>query len=897
MKKQKENPKAKSPSGAIQEEVITTHINADFDALASMIAAKKLYPQAALVFPGSQEKNLRNFFLHSMSYLFDFTKIKHVDLDRIKRLILVDTRQKNRIGKFANLANRKNVEIHIYDHHHDSEDDIHGQVEVIRDVGATTSILTELIRQKNIPISADEATIMCLGIHEDTGSFTFASTRPDDYQAAAWLADRGANPNLIADMLTREFSAEQVWLLSDLTRSATKRIINGIEVVIASVTREEYIGDFAVLVHKFMEMENLDVIIALAQMEDKIYMVARSRVEEVNVADIALAFGGGGHPQAASATIKNKTLIQMERSLQALLRSRIIPKKVARDMMSSPVIHISPSGTLQEAAVAMTKYNINVLIVLDDEGHLLGYVSRQVVEKAVYFGLGDIPIRDYMTIEFSTVDPNASLKEVQERIIEEKLRILPVVEEGKVLGVITRTDLLNILVGGPVIPDFLYESRHANHFLRKKNMAAMLKERLPRRVIKLLKAFGNVADMMGYNAYLVGGLVRDVILKRDNLDVDIVIEGDGIKFAQEFAAHHEVKVRSHKKFGTVVLIFPDEFKVDVATARIETYDSPAAPPNVEMSSLKMDLYRRDFTINTLAVKLNKRDYGTLVDYFGAQKDIKEKVIRVLHNLSFVEDPTRVLRAIRFEQRFEFKIGKLTLALMKNAVAINCFKDLSGRRLFLELKLLLSEQDPFKAIERMGEFDLLQIVSPQLSLGGDLRSLLRQIHGVISWFDLLYLEESYEPWRVYWHGLTSPLDVKALNQVAERMQMGETEKRSLLGQRLEVSNVLDKLYRMRADDNFSLYKLLSHYDTETLLYMMAKANNKTIKRHISNYFTRLKGSESILKGKDLKALGFEPGPLYKEIFDRLLEAKLNNLVRGKKDEIEFVKEKFGSYIEA
>jgi len=695
MKKQKENPKAKSPSGAVQEEVITTHINADFDALASMIAAKKLYPQAALVFPGSQEKNLRNFFLHSMSYLFDFTKIKHVDLDRIKRLILVDTRQKNRIGKFANLANRKNVEIHIYDHHHDSEDDIHGQVEVIRDVGATTSILTELIRQKNIPISADEATIMCLGIHEDTGSFTFASTRPDDYQAAAWLADRGANPNLIADMLTREFSAEQVWLLSDLTRSATKRIINGIEVVIASVTREEYIGDFAVLVHKFMEMENLDVIIALAQMEDKIYMVARSRVEEVNVADIALAFGGGGHPQAASATIKNKTLIQMERSLQALLRSRIIPKKVARDMMSSPVIHISPSGTLQEAAVAMTKYNINVLIVLDDEGHLLGYVSRQVVEKAVYFGLGDIPIRDYMTIEFSTVDPNASLKEVQERIIEEKLRILPVVEEGKVLGVITRTDLLNILVGGPVIPDFLYESRHANHFLRKKNMAAMLKERLPRRVIKLLKAFGNVADMMGYNAYLVGGLVRDVILKRDNLDVDIVIEGDGIKFAQEFAAHHEVKVRSHKKFGTVVLIFPDEFKVDVATARIETYDSPAAPPNVEMSSLKMDLYRRDFTINTLAVKLNKRDYGTLVDYFGAQKDIKEKVIRVLHNLSFVEDPTRVLRAIRFEQRFEFKIGKLTLALMKNAVAINCFKDLSGRRLFLELKLLLSEQDPFK----------------------------------------------------------------------------------------------------------------------------------------------------------------------------------------------------------
>jgi tRNA nucleotidyltransferase (CCA-adding enzyme) len=263
----------------------------------------------------------------------------------------------------------------------------------------------------------------------------------------------------------------------------------------------------------------------------------------------------------------------------------------------------------------------------------------------------------------------------------------------------------------------------------------------------------------------------------------------------------------------------------------------------------------------------------------------------------VEDPTRILRAIRFEQRFGFKIGKLTLALVKNAVAINCFKDLSGRRLFLELKLLLSEQDPLKAIERMDEFDLLQIISPHISLTDDLRGLLQQIQGVISWFDLLYLDEPYEPWKIYWQGLTSPLEAGVLDQVAERMQMGETEKAALVRQRLEVGKVLDTLFRMKREDNYTLYKLLSRYDTETLLYMMAKANNRTIKRHISNYFTKLKGAESILKGKDLKALGFKPGPLYKEIFDRLLEAKLNDLVRGKKDEIEFVRENFGEYIEA
>ena len=877
------------------EEVITTHINADFDAMASMIAAKKLYPGATLVFPGSQERSLRNFFLQSTSYLFNFSKIKHIDLDRIKRLILVDTRQRSRIGKFAELLEREDVEIHIYDHHPDSVDDIPGKKEIIREVGATTSILTEIIREKDISISSDEATIMCLGIHEDTGSFTFPSTKPADHLAAAWLSEQGANYNLISDMLTRELKAEQVWLLNDLTKSATTSIINGVEVVISRIIREDYIGDFAVLVHKFMEMENLNVIFALAQMRDKIYLVARSRVEDVNVAEIALTFGGGGHPQAASATIKNKTLVQVERSIQALLRSRINPQKKAGDMMSSPVIHITPQETISEAAAIMTKYNINVIIIIDKRENLTGYVTRQVVEKAVFFGLGQIRVKEYMDIEFSTVSPDAPLKVVQGLIINNKLRILPVVDDQKVVGVITRTDILNILVGGPVIPDFLYDSKHASHFIRKKNMAALLKERLPRRIINLFKDFGKVADMLGYNAYLVGGLVRDILLKHENLDVDIVIEGDGIRFAHEFAAQYEGRVRSHRKFATAVIIFPGGFKVDVATARMEYYESPAAPPIVETSSLKLDLFRRDFTINTLAIKLNRRHYGTLVDHFGAQKDIKEKVIRVLHNLSFVEDPTRVFRAIRFEQRFGFKIGKLTLALMKNAVNIECFKELTGRRLFLELKLLLMEQDPLLSIRRMNEFDILQFISPEIRFIKKLKNLLEEIKGVISWFDLLYLEEPYEPWKVYWHGLTSSLDTKALHQLFKKMHMIDQESHRMISQRLKVYKVLDELYRFMGDNNYALYTLLSQYDTDILLYMMAKANNEKIKRLISNYFTKLKGVKIMLKGRDLKGMGFQPGPIYKDIFDSLLEARLNNKASTKNDEINFVKERFGRWM--
>ncbi|MEJ2726381.1 MAG: CBS domain-containing protein, partial [Deltaproteobacteria bacterium] len=555
-----------------------------------------------------------------------------------------------------------------------------------------------------------------------------------------------------------------------------------------------------------------------------------------------------------------------------------------------PPISISPDESVKKAAESMTRYNINVLLVIDEAEALRGYVTRQIVEKAVFFGLEGIKVREYMNIEFSTVRPDTPLKEVQELIIRKKVRILPVVERDKAVGVITRTDLLNILVGDPLIPEFLYDPKTTAYLLRKKNMAAMLKERLPRKIIARLKSLGQVADSLGYNAYLVGGLVRDILLRRDNLDVDIVIEGDGIKFAHEFGARHEARVRSHRKFGTAVLVFPDDFKVDVATARMEYYESPGAPPIVETSSLKMDLYRRDFTINTLAIKLNKRHYGALIDYFGAQNDVKEKVIRVLHNLSFVEDPSRVLRAIRFEQRFGFKIGKLTLSLMKNAVKINCFKDFSGKRLFLELKLILKEQDPIRSIERMAELDLLQFISPEIQLTEEIRSLLEEIRKVIAWYGLLYLEEAFEPWKVYWHGLTAGLESRTLRSLAEHMGMVDLESRRMLHQREAVNEVMDVLFRFNGD-SYRLYTFLESYDTEILLFIMAKAGSEKIRRLISTYFTRLKGTRIELRGNDLLRMGFRPGPIYKKIFDRVLEAKLSNLVKTKADEVRYVKENF------
>jgi len=867
-------------------EIITTHINADFDAMASMIAAKKLYPEAFMVFPGSQEHNLREFLVESTFYFFDFAKIRDLEFDRISRLILVDTRQAGRIGKFEDVVKDKGVDVHIYDHHPDSEDDVSGSIEVIKPVGATVTILTELIRERGIQLTPDEATILTLGIYEDTGSFTFSSTTPADYEAARYLLTQGANLNMVSDMLTRELTAEQISLLHDLIHSATTHTINTIPICIARASVDKYIGDFALLVHKLMDMENLNVLFALARMEDRIYMVARSRIPEVNVGEIATVFGGGGHSSAASAT-----MIQVEEELFRILQSWINPKQRAKHLMSSPVISVSPKLSLQEAADLLTRYNINAAPVLDGE-LLVGILSRQMIDKGIYHGLQDAVVSDFMGTEVSSVSPDASLIEIQEHLLDLQQRLLPVVEGNKVVGVITRKDLLNTLLHDPSrIPTYLYEPVQQKENKRRKNISNVMKEQLPRRINEILQEAGRVAAQHGYRAYAVGGFIRDLVLRRPNLDIDIVVEGEGIVFAKDFAESYDARVRSYKKFGTAVVIFPDGFKIDVATARLEYYEYPAALPTVELSSLKLDLYRRDFTINTLAVELNPGRFGQLIDYFGAQRDFKDKAIRVLHNYSFVEDPTRVLRAIRYEQRLGFRIMKHTSNLIENAVKMKLLVQLSGRRLTNELKLILSEENPIPAIKRMNEYNLLPFLHPDILYGPSLERLLREIGSVLAWYDLSFIKNGCDPWLVYLLALIDPLSPEGLEEFCIRMEFAPRLASLLVEGREKAISVGKGFYRRPELRPSEVYHLLEDLSTEWLLFIMAKTQQEETRRAISRYFRDLREVEPKLRGRDLKDMGIPPGPVYRRILNQLLDGQLNGELSSREEEVEFVRQHF------
>jgi tRNA nucleotidyltransferase (CCA-adding enzyme) len=872
--------------------VITTHVNADFDALASMLAAQKLYPEALVVFPGSQEKNLKNFFINSMAYLFNMVDINRIDFDSITRLVLVDTRQTGRIGRLADLLGEPGVEIHIYDHHPPGDNDIKGTVEVHGQTGANVTILTEIIRDKEIAISPDEATIMCLGIYEDTGSFTFPSTTERDFRAAAYLLSQGANLNVVSNLIARELSPQQVVLLNDMIQAVTRYYVNGIEVVVTSVTMEKYMPDFAFLVQKMVKMENLDAIFAIARMENKIYVVARSRINEVDVGAILASLGGGGHPYAAAASIKGKTLAQTEKRLVEILYQKIKASRQAKDLMSSPAISINPDVICKKARNIITRYNLNALLVTEKINgieKLCGYITRQVIEKALYHKLDEVQVKDYMTTEVATVEPDADLIEIQKKIIDNKQRILPVVDNGTIVGVITRTDLLNILVrrSQPLPdegPDPAKEPPHAH----TRNIVRFMKERLSADLIRNLQQIGEAADEIGAGAYVVGGFVRDLFLYRSDEDIDIVIEGDGIAFAKKYAKMVGARIHTHQKFGTAVIIFPDGFKIDVASARMEYYKFPAALPVVEMSSIKLDLYRRDFTINTLAIQLNSNKFGTLIDFFSARKDIKEKIIRVLHNLSFVEDPTRVFRAIRFEQRFEFTIGKLTAGLIANAISMDFFRELSGKRVLTELRLILQEENPVAAIRRLNDFDLLKVIHPSIKLDKVLMATLNSAKEALAWHDLLFLDESYNRWIVYFLVLIRNCKPDISKEICRRFELKPDEEKMLCSERFRADKCVFWLERNLPVSASVIYRKLNGFKTELILFMMAVAKKKAVKKSISHYFTDLCRTQLSLKGRDLKKMGLKPGPAYRQVMEAVLDARLDGNLKSKKDEIEFAR---------
>lgn len=865
-------------------QIITTHLNADFDAIASCMAAKKLYPEAVVVLPGAMEKRVKLFFESFRP--FEIKKLKEIEPDKVKTLIVVDTRSPHRIGELAELL-KKSVKVHLYDHHPKGEDDIKADFEITEQIGALASLFTEIFRKKNIPLTPLEATLLCLGIYEETGCLLFPTTTPRDVEAVAYLLKRGANLNIVSQFLKEELSRQELSLFNEILNSLQEYLINGIRINIGHGVQEEP-QDISHIAHKVMDIVDTDALFLIIEMEDKILIIGRSNTPQVDVGSILAQLGGGGHWAAGSATLKEMPVNLLIEEILKIVKEQIRPQKTARDLMTTPVISVQWDRTIKEVEEMMTKYGINAMPVIKD-GKYIGVITRGVVEKAIFHGLKKSRVGDFATTDAYTAEEDTPLWEIEKNMIELNQRFVPVLKDEKVIGVITRTDILRNLYE-ELIKKFKISKTQPEPEIRR-NVKNLMKELLPQEVYEILIIAGSLAEEMGYGAYLVGGSVRDLLMRRPSPDIDIVVEGDGILFAQELSKRIEGKVTPHPRFATAKILKEiqkngetTKFYIDIATARTEYYESPASLPKVETSSIKKDLYRRDFTINALAVKLNTKDFGLLIDFFGGQRDIKDKKIRVLHNLSFVEDPTRAIRAIRFSEKLGFKISKHTENLIKLAVKMSIFEKLKGPRLYEEIVLLLRETLPHNSIKRLGDFGLLKIVSPHLeekTVYNDLSKAYETIQGI----ELLFLKEEYKKELIYLMVILWRLKPEERQEFFQRICAPENIKKQLLE---NISSAERALQSFPSEDScVEIYNLLKPLNIETIILMMIYAKDWQ-KRAISLYLTKLKDVKPLLRGEDLKKLGIPPGPVYKKIFDAILREKLQGRLLSKEEEIEFVK---------
>lgn len=866
-------------------DLIVSHSHLDFDGLASMVAAQKIYPQGLMVNPGKLSPAVQEFMsLYKDSVPLE--NVKRLDLQQVKRLIVVDTNGFQRLGELRGHFPRSGVQVEVYDHHPAGGELPADARQTLAQVGAATTMMVELIREKGISLNPFEATILALGIYEDTGSLTFTSTTARDAAAVAYLLSLGANLQVVANFIDRPLGERQQMLLNALLSSAREYRVRGIDILVTATSQEEYVGGLGLLVEKLADVTNGDVVFAVVEMGGRVHLVGRSRVDSVSVNEVLAAFGGGGHPKAAAANIKGMPLAEVLSSLERELSRCVRPPVTARQIMSSPVKMVSPETSIDEAGRVMLRYGHSGLPVADN-GKLVGIISRRDLEKAQHHGLGHAPVKGYMSRGIITISAGASVQEVQDLMILHDIGRLPVLEGERMVGIVSRSDVLRVLHGEHYPRRFHTMYQTQCPLACPMDTKKMVAERLPLDMLDLLRNAGEMGDRLGYGVYLVGGMVRDLLINVPNCDVDLAVEGDGVALAELLARELGGELVRHEQFHTATVNLASGQKVDVVTARREFYDYPASLPVVEVSTLREDLYRRDFTINAMAVQLNRERFGALVDFFCGYHDLERGIIRVLYNLSFVEDPTRILRAVRFEQRYGFAMDPQTLTLAKDPRALAVLSRLSGTRLWVELSCLLEEERPVQSVRRLVELGVWAQVLPGVATDSRWWEAMERV---------FWLTKRWEEVR----GRARPLR-RAILYLATILHRMEEEEVIAIGHRFNLHRQdLEVLSRVIAgeellagleEDDLSpghLHRLFREEQLETVLACLALTGREEVESRVLAYLEARESLHPLVSGDDLKDIGLKPGPIFADVLLDLECAFLEGKVRNRDEALAWIR---------
>lgn len=866
--------------------IAITHKNPDFDALASAYAAVLLYELDGIVTATSYETSVKEYLTtEEIDLPLIHKKEKELEqMEQIDLLVVTDCKLESRLEPLNQLL-PKAKKIIVYDHHPSHGHDVRGSEEYLEEIGSCTSILVHQLREKGTKITPQQASTLMLGIYEDTGMLTFSGTTVKDMEAATWLLSKGADLQMVSDYVKRELSKDHVFLLNELLMNMTLVRIGAISIGVSTASSDKYIGEVSYLAHKLMDMESLDALFILVRTGDRVVLVARSRADEVNAATVAYNFGGGGHPTAASAVIKDQTLHESTSKLHLILHEVVKPVKLASDLMNFPVKTLNVNATFNQAIDLFMKHNLNMMPVTDGKKPV-GLVSRRDILQGLKHKLNNDPVNSIMQVEFGSVKPDAPYYAVEELMLGTNQKMVIVEEEGEIKGVITRTDLLRLMHEEiSRMPRYKDGRLVKNEVKRFKNISAAMNNVMTDRVMDVLHDIGRLADRQGYKCYLVGGVVRDILLKKKNEDIDVVVEGSAPAFARKFAKKYRARVAEHAKFKTAVVIFPDGFRVDFATSRTEYYNFPASAPTVEDASIRNDLFRRDFSINAMAVKLNNGEFGTLLDFFGGQRDIADKKIRVLHSLSFVDDPSRALRAIRFAVRFNFMIGPHTDRLFRHAVSLNLFDRVIGPRMFLELKYILSEKNYPKALAMMKKYDMIRFFSKKVQIDDRKAAYFENLEKIIDWYTFQF--DEFDMYISRFIILFWDLDRDDINSLLDRFHLDEGKTRELFESFKETKEVVSGIERRSIKPS-----LFTHYMSRLRTPCAVAASvvlGGEYEELVKEYFAVYRHVKPDVDGNDLMAAGIEPKMLYSALLNKLRDEKIDGSTAGKDEQIKRAKE--------
>lgn len=875
--------------------LILTHENADFDAVASQLAAQKLNPDSVPLLSRRVNRNVKQF----LALYWDSLPYMRADDWRrrqVGQVVLVDTQALPGVRGL-----RKDTPVRVIDHH--QPDDLNPDWDAhIEQVGATTTLLLEMLQSAGLSLTVIEATLLLLGIYEDTGSLTYGTTSPRDARAAAWLLEQGAELAVVRRFLEIPLSDQQQSLYEELQRNTSWLRLQGQVIALATaVAEEDFDDEISAIAHRMRDALNPSGLILLVKLRQHVQLVARSTTDNVNVGLVARELGGGGHGRAAAATIMDLSLQEAEQRVRTLLDQAVQPAVKVAEMMSRGVQTLADTTSVQEAAQMMQRFGHEGYPVVDAEsGRLVGLLTRRAVDRAMQHDLGRLRVSQVMKSGRVVVTPTDSIERVQQLMIEEDWGQIPViaveedeapgakrVDGDRLIGIVTRTDLLRLLTR-----DISQED--------ESNLRPLLSRALPPAVWRMVQAAGEAAAEMNMPLYFVGGLVRDLLLDLPAVDLDMVVEGDAIALAHRLQQQFGGRVRSHDRFGTAkwllsrrawraivrtqngqgVSLDDAPETIDFVTARTEFYDRPAALPEVESGSIKLDLHRRDFTINTLAIRLDGAHLGELLDFYGGLRDLDQGIIRVLHSLSFVDDATRIVRAARLEQRLAFRIEARTKELIADGLPM--LDRISGERIRHELELSLREPDPIPVMERLEELDVLGQLHPNLTWNEAAAHNFRRLQELVKeplWHEAL---EDESPASVYFALWMAPQVEGVRRALMERLNVRKSTREEVEG----VVRVVQILRSFEAGVMPSaVEQALRPFAPYPRILLAARASldGEDAASLLESYQAQWRHVRTCLDGNDLREMGLKPGPQYARLLDRLLAARLDGEVHDEGEE--------------